>query len=95
MTPDRIRQAARTLRLVGMKFDDKDTIALADELEKMGEKLSAGYKLTAKLCALPAPEMEDGHEYIRRDRVMDAVVQWRRVMDGAAPPGASSPREEG
>lgn len=39
MSPDRIRMAARTLRLLSMKFNCKDTLALADEMLALVEEL--------------------------------------------------------
>lgn len=47
----------------------------------MGEKIHAGYTLTAKLCALPIHD-EGGNEYLNRSAVMDEIARWRRVMDG-------------
>lgn len=46
------------------------------------EKIGAAFRLTAALCALPETHIK-GVDYVKRERVMDLVVKWRRENDKA------------
>ncbi|WOH61926.1 hypothetical protein [Bradyrhizobium sp. BWC-3-1] len=68
-------------------LDVADVLALVDAVEAQRRQVQAlneaGFKATAQLCAIGSVCELSGHDVIRRDHVMDAVVEWRKAVDQA------------